>query len=684
VVTRPRAEPELAEGAEDLGERPARPGLPVDPHRLLWALSASRRWLLAAALAGLAAGASVGALMLRDPYTAAAAVQYEGLPGHSALDLERELPSLVAPVASDRMMSALRRTLSVPGASLEAMRHVVHVEADARSGLLSFTGTGASPEQAARAANTLVTLFLEHHRERRQRELLAESAAVRTRLASAEADLEQARQTYDDFREAQGISDLNQEQEEAIAQAAELRSQAELSQAEIGALEARVAQLRGAVARAPRSTVVLDTSEGAGRALELVERLRAARSTLSDDHPTVLALERQVEAVERERPGALQRSTPSALHEQLSASLAEAEAELETVRRRRETLAELAGQAQDRTNRFSTIEGQAANLLARVNLAQARVADLRSESSSLDDQRRAVETGFRVIAEARPPEAPVSSKRRYVVAAAIPVLCLLLVAAAAVARELRGLRVKTATELAFWGGGPVVGATTWPRDPSALLDLIADMDDQAPNASGTMLVVAADETEQPLACEIAAQLDHDWGSSERIELALVELPARPAHPPEDSVLGSPHASAPHSMARIQELPPAQGRDAITARATRVVSATLALPPDLRDDPEAPLGGLALDDDATPRRPRLVCRAWSGPSDGQALRRAARLADRVLVVVLSGAMKATDLARCKMRLGRDDSVGYVLVDASGAVARLRDRVGPVEEFWKRHG
>jgi len=76
----------------------------------------------------------------------------------------------------------------------------------------------------------------------------------------------------------------------------------------------------------------------------------------------------------------------------------------------------------------------------------------------------------------------------------------------------------------------------------------------------------------------------------------------------------------------------------------------------------------------------VALAWNGPLSGPVLRRAARLAHRVMVVVSSG-MSVVDLARVQTRLGRDRGVGYVLVNLSDAYVDLQDRVGPVEAFWE---
>ena len=76
----------------------------------------------------------------------------------------------------------------------------------------------------------------------------------------------------------------------------------------------------------------------------------------------------------------------------------------------------------------------------------------------------------------------------------------------------------------------------------------------------------------------------------------------------------------------------------------------------------------------------VALAWNGPLSGPVLRRAARLAHRVVVVVSSG-LSVVDLARVKTRLGRDRGVGYVLVNVGDRYMDVEDRVGPVEEFWQ---
>ena len=73
-------------------------------------------------------------------------------------------------------------------------------------------------------------------------------------------------------------------------------------------------------------------------------------------------------------------------------------------------------------------------------------------------------------------------------------------------------------------------------------------------------------------------------------------------------------------------------------------------------------------------------AWQGPFQGQSLRRAARLAERVVVLVESGSMTFFELNGARQRLGRDGGVAYILVGLPSEFSTLPDRVGNVAGFW----
>ena len=666
--------------ADDEQAKPSRPGLPVDPHRVLRALLRGKWWLLVAAVIGSGIGVLIAKFVVKHSYESTASIRYEGFPDDDPREAQRQLPAMVSITHSEPILSRLRDRMGLGEASIDLMRQKVQVESDTGSGLVQFTTTGDSAEQSAEMANALVEIFLTHHREQRSENLREEIASLDERIGAAERELQSARRTYDGFREMHGITDLTAEQEQAITQAAELRSDADLAQAEVQALEARVQQLEQALAETPRMTAVATgDSRGQRRLRELEQRLDEARGQgLSDSHPQVQALQRQVDALRRgggSSSGGGTRMSVNSLHEQTQTSLAEARTELESARRRQQSMQTLAQQAQERTNRFSTIEGQAAGLLAQVNVKEALVNELNQRRARIENSLRDVQTGFRSVADARPPESAVPSKKKWVVAAGIPMAFMTIMIGMLLFRELRGLRVQTPKEVAWWGNGPVIGTTTWPRDPRALIDLIADMDDYAPDARGTMLVVGATDGENELATEIASQLNHDWSST-----TLIDVPVVGALPP----------------GKGSDPPPPRGADDDYDDDDDVISGEIHDAPSamvLRDDPhDLALAGMdsPTEVDGIPAihappttvenpQERLVCTAWSGP-EGQSLRRAARLADRVLAVVASNTLPATELAQQKIRLGRSHAVGFCLIAVTDDVARLPDRSGPVEEFW----
>lgn len=73
--------------------------------------------------------------------------------------------------------------------------------------------------------------------------------------------------------------------------------------------------------------------------------------------------------------------------------------------------------------------------------------------------------------------------------------------------------------------------------------------------------------------------------------------------------------------------------------------------------------------------------WTGEDNGPALRRAARLADRVLVLVRSGTTSAFELARLTTLMGRRQGVGVLLLGIDSAFINQPDRVGDAAQFWK---
>jgi hypothetical protein len=218
------------------------------------------------------------------------------------------------------------------------------------------------------------------------------------------------------------------------------------------------------------------------------------------------------------------------------------------------------------------------------------------------------------------------------------------------------MKVLSAAEVAYWGRGPVVGTTRWPRQEKDLDALVAELDDYMPETAGQTLVVAASDKEKKRVAELACRLSEGWGSSivdggdlEDDERQVYVQQVDEAPDPEDDGgdgKGEPKKSYPVYAIVPSEPKSISGYDATFAEAFRV-------------------------------------KGWMGEDKGPSLRRASRLSDRVLVVVTSGEMTAIELQKIATRLGRDKGVGFVVIGADDDIADLKDRVGDVESFWKSY-
>lgn len=629
-------------------------GSPIDPLRLLGTLRRGKWWLLSALVAGVALSIVASDSLIAPAYRAGGTLRYDGfqVPGRpEVFDVRREMPATMPVLFSDPTIAQLREEVGLGDEKLREVRERIEIVPQPEAGLITINAIGQTPEQAAELSRTLGDLFRQHHRTHNQRELVREIENLDERIETTRANLDESRAAYDRFRQDQGITDLSTEQEQAIAGAADLLSRADLAEAEVSALEARVGELRRGVRSGPRTSRATSetTSEEARRLAETRVRLTEARSRYSADHPTVQALERQEQSLSRRVAASERRmrARGSRSGGVRSSTVAGARADLEAARHRAENLRRMAEESRQRINRLSAIEGEASGLLAEVQVNQTILTDLREERARLVDARQHVTSGFGWITPPEPPESAMPSKRRMLMLAAIPVVLVGLVLTVLLLVEVRGLRVATPKEAAYWASAPVIAASTWPNDHEALFSLVADLDDSAPKSEGTVLVVGATEEEQPLAAAIASELNLDWNPTHLLEPpGEVGVTDGEVVPDPSNPSGRPAPRGPGTaLARYETL-------------------TLSSP-----SPVAPPG-------------RLVCHPWSGPPKGQSLRRAARLVDRVLVVARSKKTKASQLASVKRRLGRDEGVGLVVVGVNDELADLDDRVGSTDEFWTR--
>ncbi len=629
-------------------EDSGRPGAPVDIGRLLHAVM--RRWRIIpiAGAVGALCGLVYAALMIKPAYSARATILWEP-PGDSAEPSDRSFLTQVDSIKLPVNLMEVRKRMKLRS-TLDGIKDRVNLLFDSDSHLVVVEVTDGNGKHAADLANTTIDVFLEYQKRAGRTRGEEHLQNLEADIEVAQAQLKNARDAYDAFRKQMGVSDFGLETKLAIQKAAELRQQADLSVAAALSEEARQRKLTEEVAhQAPTTMGGTSLSNPDLMALsQLKSQLAGLRAHLAPDHPQVQQLEAQVQALEqRIKSGGstvvqgAQSVMPNAQYLSLQAGISNSKITKEAEMERQETYKRFAQEAEKRLQQLSEAEGQAQQLLSKITLLETRTTELEVQRVRVRDQVRNASADFRVVTPATIPEKPNPSQRRSI-AIKFPVTALALALMGILGLELKGFKVHTAREAGFWANAPVIASSTWPREQNTLSVLVDELSDVVSSMRGTTLVVGARVNEVPMAREVAYWLSHLSGFAER---GIVGA--------DEPVVGPPAAVA--------------GQSPPTVEVAAGVGATSS--------------GVALVRRSGTSAARAVAQVWDGAPTGPSLRRAARLADRVLVVMAAGTLSVTDVAQLRSRLGRKGGIGLLLVGLNPEFVKLPDRVGEVDAFWQ---
>ncbi len=808
---------------EQEAAKPRRPGLPVEPRRILGILAGHRR-VLTRAFLGAAVFALIASFFVPRTYESSAQIFYEGTP---LLDDERDeddLEAFLDTVLSPSRLREVRERLGW-GQSLKALEARLSVQQESDTSMQIVAKAGKA-EEAQALAQAVLDVFLARQANFNADRLETLRAETELALESAKERRAKAAEAFESFREKSGKPDLLQDQERLLERVAELRSKADEAAVEVAAQQARIEELKKAQKELPR-TVVASATVGTPVDAPLAKaraELATARATLSEEHPRVQALQQRVNSLQKQR-----QSQPNERGEQTMVSnpardaveqeLATTRAALAAAEERESALRVLIKSVKAEADSLAPAEGEAREVVRALAVAEERLADLSERATSLQDAAVGPMTGFRVLSAPPLPEEAKRSKKSLLALALLPVVVVLIFALVLLARSLRPLAVEAPREVAWWGNGPVLGTSVWPRNPEALDIFVDELEDHGVHGAGRTLVVPATETERDIACAFAMRLSEaPWLAAAILDVEerhldvgagplvtpiapgpaprrlssqntrppspghAAKTPKPPARPTIQGFAPPTLQSTPKRKSRWSSAPPPPiksdqtpkpalepdkpsssrpprkktivGFPAVGGPASKQVSGTTAgqtgarsvrgvaratvrmliRPSDLdpangastsgngngeeaflltrpvaaagaststESEHDAPASHAVMraavrllgddNEDVTSLRRSAppasyldnktpaVALAWNGPLSGPLLRRAARLAHRVLVVVSSG-MNVIELTRVKTRLGRDDGVGYVLVNVKDAYVDLEDRVGDVEAFW----
>lgn len=590
-----------------------RPGRPVDPLRI-WNAIRSRWQLIAiAGVLGAFLGAAIAKKFVEKKFAASSVITWN-VRNYQYEPEERE--AIVESVLFAPNLEEVRRRMKLEMPT-SALASFVRVSPSQRTLNVAIDADWATAEGAAQLVNTVVDVFLEWRHKIVSDRLKAQAQRYRDAAIEAEKRHTAAAAVYDAFRRESGITDISKERELAITQAASLAAQADAARAQAETAKRLIDKVGSAVAAAPvvplsdadRKQAEIDSK----RLPEVRSELDRAKQQFSADHPQVRRLEAELESLEARVKARGNDPNQKVRNAQENARTADA---------KRVQAEAFQQQLRERLNKLSAVEGKAAVLLGEMRVSEEALEAAKALLASADLEAQNPPSEFKVLQRATPPEEPLASPRKRI-AMGFPIGFTLFATLGLILWSLRKLDVRTPKEAAFWSNVPVVGASTWPRDPDMLSSLMHDLDDYAPHCEGVTLIVGASLDEAHLARRVA-----EWDGHRMV---------KSVDHPERLLTAGPGSKYPLVA------PGGETREPAPTNNMQILTLT-------------------------------------GPVPAQALRRAARLADRVLVVVQSGKHSVFQLMKIRGRLGRDSGIGVLLVGLDKEYAMVRDRVGEIERFW----
>ena len=299
-------------------------------------------------------------------------------------------------------------TLTQEERTLESYYDRLNVYAVEKSRVIAIDFDSANPELAARVANAIAEGYLQMQQAAKQDQtraagswLAGEIASLRTKVADAEAKVDEYRTKSNLFSGANNTSLPTQ-------QLTEINSQIAAARGQKADLEARARQLRDVIRTGkPIESSDIANSESMRRLIEQRNALRSQlaeqSTTLLDQHPRIKELKAQIAEVEREM-----RSEGERLARQLDNDAKVAGDRLETLTASLDTVKKLASQSNTQDVQLRALERDAKterDLLASY-LAKYREASARDNINAAPPEARIISRASPAIKPDYPKKLP--------------------------------------------------------------------------------------------------------------------------------------------------------------------------------------------------------------------------------------------------------------------------------------
>lgn len=330
-----------------------------------------------------------------------------------------ELPSSLDEAMRRAGISVMRETLAA----------AIQVRREGASKLFSITVTWHDPDTAARIANVIAELLVENSTRIRVANIKEVFNNYSVQLSQAQAELQRINDALLAYSEARNISSLESQISALVGLITETEASYNANTARVEALRTAKRRLDKQLEAEPELVVTSSSSRSSleQRLADYRQELMEARKQYSAHNPKVIRLRHRIDSLEQIIAENDDETAPGKVYQinhkrgelslrkqqtedQLKLAEAEAQAQRETLDQSRSTLSQLVAA---RTG-WESLNAQSKDAARLVDSLRERQSEARIAMQQID-------SGFRLLERARPPQHPEPSLRKLMVAGAVVV-----------------------------------------------------------------------------------------------------------------------------------------------------------------------------------------------------------------------------------------------------------------------
>lgn len=404
-------------------------------------------------------------LMVRDQGSAAQMMLFDSMGG----TVRNAAQNYVQIMKSRTILEPVLTKLGWDDISLTAVDKQLVIQPIQGTDILRLSMQSTDPEKAQQFVNTLSDVFIDWNRHSRQEDQRSARLFIEAQLESVSADLRKAEERLREYRENErALSPSN----ETIARINQLTSlEADLAEVRVALVETqeRITQVRTQLADQDETLLSTTTiaenpfvAQYRSRLADLEISLSGARERYTDKHPSVLALQAEIEDVRQKLSEQVQRvistetRTINPIHRELYGSLINLEVELMALQSREQALRSLVADSEAELTSLPAKELELARLMREAQVLEELYIMLmkRNEETRIAEAMQTADV--QVIDRAVLPERPVKPRIKLNIAIA-GVLGLFIGVGLAFLLDFMDTSIKTKDEVEEILGLPVLG-----------------------------------------------------------------------------------------------------------------------------------------------------------------------------------------------------------------------------------